>query len=147
MSDKRKVVLPFKIGEKYITKFQVPEEVTLTRIAPNPKGKRPLFGHVIYTNSPHLGECPLNLDRIFPKVVNEDNNKQVDNMEIKTCRVCKGTGEVETREEREDIMKPCSNCNATGKVYIRTYELEIPFGDLGRYYNADEKIIDIIRNK
>lgn len=65
-------ILPFEIGEKYTTKFQVSEEVTLTRICPNPKGK-PIFGYVIYSNSPHLGECPLNLDRIFPKVIEVDN--------------------------------------------------------------------------
>jgi hypothetical protein len=72
MINKQKQVLPFQIGEKYTTKFQVPEEVTLTRISPNPKG-RPIFGYVIYTNSPHLGECPLNLDRIFQKVSNTNN--------------------------------------------------------------------------
>ena len=48
-----------------MTKFQVPEEITLTRVIPNAnKDKEPLFGYVVYSNSPDLGECPLELSRI-----------------------------------------------------------------------------------
>lgn len=53
----------WETGIKYMTKFQTPEEVTLTRVAQNPKGE-PFYGYVIYSQSTHLGECPLELSRI-----------------------------------------------------------------------------------
>jgi hypothetical protein len=56
-------------------------------------------------------------------------------------------GEIEKEKLREYYTVPCPRCNATGRVYIRTYELEVPFGDLQTYYKLDEEIINILRKK
>lgn len=68
-------------------------------------------------------------------------------MEIKTCKICRGTGEIEKEKLKDFVNEPCSNCNATGRVYVRMYELEVPFGDKQTYYRLDEKIINILRKK
>lgn len=62
---KEEVELPFEINNTYTTKFQTKERFTITRMDVDRDGNPKKF-YGIYENHPHLGECPLNGDRLIP---------------------------------------------------------------------------------
>lgn len=67
-------------------------------------------------------------------------------MEIKICTACKGYGKVKVADNHSPIDTiPCSVCKTTGRVYYRSYELILPFGEEKAYYRASEEIINTIR--
>ena len=77
--------LPLEVGKTYMTKFATKERFTLTR---DPyKRKDGIIYHVdntvygIYENVPHLGECPLNIDRLI--------HEKEKIGEIEVCSKCK----------------------------------------------------------
>ena len=57
--------LPFEINQTYTTKFQTSEKFTVKRIDTDKHGNPRTF-HGIYEKHQHLGECPLNADRLIP---------------------------------------------------------------------------------
>ncbi len=66
---KRELIdLPFKVGEKYVTKMATAWEFTVDRIERDPKTNqiRLLFGR--YSNSPELTNCPISPDRLIARV-------------------------------------------------------------------------------
>jgi hypothetical protein len=68
---------------------------------------------------------------------------------IKICPYCNGEGQKwESGYQGFDgEMIECENCKGSGKLYIRTYELEIAFSDRNKkdFYDADSVIITQIR--
>ena len=70
---KKEIELLFEIGKTYKTKFQTGDMFTLTQspyIIHKESGLiigvcNQAFG--IYEHRPHLGECPLNIDRLIPE--------------------------------------------------------------------------------
>ena len=50
-------------------------------------------------------------------------------MEIKICSICQGQGfvVVKDRENFTDEVN-CGKCNGTGRVMVRTFTVEVPFG-------------------
>lgn len=52
---------PLKLGKTYMTKFQVPEPVTIISFLGNKDA------YVIYENNPEIGKCLLSLSRIQAK--------------------------------------------------------------------------------
>lgn len=83
----QEIDLPFEIGQTYITKMQTGEKFTVTQIImKKEKGKTDeiyqLMG--IYERYPHLGECPLAVDRLIPR--KEFTGVE---FEISVCPKCK----------------------------------------------------------
>lgn len=75
----------FEVGETYVTKFQTGERFTLTR-DPYIKKDGNVIGcsntvYGIYEKATHLGECPLNIDRLIP-------NKKTITVEHEFCECC-----------------------------------------------------------
>lgn len=87
----KKESLLFVVGETYETKFATKERFTLTRDAYVRKDgiiiwtNKTVWG--VYERSPHLGECPLNLDRIVP------HTKTIQ-IELDFCDTCGNACEV-----------------------------------------------------
>jgi hypothetical protein len=68
-----KAPLPFEVGVTYSTKFATGEKFTITKVKKNKYDEvEAVWG--IYEKSPHLGECPINMDRLIPdfKVMGEE---------------------------------------------------------------------------
>ena len=80
MKTKEIIELPFEIGKKYKTKFQTGELFIITGIKYRPD-ETILNFLGIYESCPHLGECPLNFDRLIPETLVKEN-------EIATCECC-----------------------------------------------------------
>ena len=62
--------LPFEIGKTYLTKFATGERFTINKIIIGTEGK--MKGKIIgfegiYEKAPHLGQCPLGGDRLYPQ--------------------------------------------------------------------------------
>ena len=74
--------LPFEVGVTYTTKFATGEKFTVTRVRKNRYDEvEAVFG--IYEKSPHLGECPLNMDRLIPDV------EKIGERKVIICPNCK----------------------------------------------------------
>lgn len=58
--------LPLEEGKEYKTKFQTGDAVIISKIEKN-------SCYVIYKNKPHLGLCPLSLERIIPETIEIDD--------------------------------------------------------------------------
>lgn len=72
--------LPLVEGKTYKTKFATGWEFTITTIERSKSGRiTRIMG--IYSNSPELGPCPLNEDRIIPE-------KEFTGKEIEICGHC-----------------------------------------------------------
>ena len=84
--------LPLEEGKTYTTKFATVERFTITKI-PDTKGKKLNTVYGIYEKSPHVGECPLDVNRII-------HDKQF----IEAIYVCHKCGE--PIEEHEQHYKP-----------------------------------------
>ena len=68
-------------------------------------------------------------------------------MEIKICKVCKGEGAIKVIDPRSDIDSViCLKCEGKGRVYARTYELEMSMDKQNEFYKKDEEIIKLIRD-
>ncbi len=75
----------FEVGVKYQTKFQTGEHFTITR-DPYIKKDGIVIGrsntvYGIYEKAPHIGECPLNIDRLIPP-------KKTITVEYEFCECC-----------------------------------------------------------
>ena len=67
--------------------------------------------------------------------------------EIKICKDCGGDGFVITKESDHSQMPKavtCDSCNRTGRVILRTYTLEMPFGMDEKFNKVDSEIIEIL---
>lgn len=61
---KEQVDVPLVVGVQYQTKFATGEKFTITEINTNKFGKiTRIMG--VYSNSPDLGACPINEDRLI----------------------------------------------------------------------------------
>lgn len=78
--------LPFEEGKTYTTKFQTGERFLLNKIIwkeikiEGEMIKRMILFEGIYENSPDLGQCRLNIDRLIPE--------RVESGEIDVCDYC-----------------------------------------------------------
>lgn len=78
--------LPFEILGVYKTKFQTGELFMLTNIIYRELKengvniKKPIMFEGVYLNCKHIGVCPLNIDRLIPEKI-QDN-------EIEVCSKC-----------------------------------------------------------
>lgn len=70
--------LPFEEGRTYRTKMQTGEKFTISKIVSDPFGNILKFMGV-YESSPHLGDCPLNPDRLNPDMVEDGEVEVCDN--------------------------------------------------------------------
>lgn len=68
-----------EIGKSYTTKFAVAEQFTVKRIINNKEGE-PKTAWGIYENSLHLGECPLEIERLIDPMKKE---------KALVCKACK----------------------------------------------------------
>lgn len=61
--------LDFEVGKTYKTKFQTGERFTITKIITRPFLKTTIIIRVfgVYEKAPHLGECPLDHERLIPE--------------------------------------------------------------------------------
>lgn len=67
-------------------------------------------------------------------------------MEIKICQVCEGAGAIKVQDPRSDVDSVvCTHCNGAGRVYSRTYELQISLDRKNEFYKKDTEIIKLIR--
>ena len=67
-------------------------------------------------------------------------------MEIQICSNCKGSGEVELKDNYRDYeIIDCKRCEGTGRVYVRTYTLIVPYGNETEYYALDTEFINLLR--
>lgn len=66
--------LPLEIDKIYETKFQTGEKFLLKEIVTVVKNKETKISMLkgIYVNTPHLGICPLNVDRLIPERIYEN---------------------------------------------------------------------------
>ncbi len=68
-----------EVDKIYTTKFATQEKFTVKRIQEEKDGNpKIVFG--IYEKAPHLGECPLNIERL----IDPDKTK-----DVPLCRSCK----------------------------------------------------------
>lgn len=71
-------------------------------------------------------------------------------MYIDICGSCKGSGEIEENvgtHHSEYESKTCINCNGTGRLKIKVYQLIIPFNiDDKKIYKLDSEISTLIKN-
>lgn len=68
-------------------------------------------------------------------------------MNIVICENCKGDGVIEDNTINDIAFIVCSKCGGTGRLRNKTYTISVPFNtELGKFLEADEKIISIIRN-
>lgn len=80
------VDLPFEVDKTYKTKMQVSEGFTIKRIIYHPQDKtKAMWVEGIYETAPHLGLCPLNVDRLVAdsQVVENDEFREAWRKEIK----------------------------------------------------------------
>ena len=70
-------------------------------------------------------------------------------MTVIICDKCDGTGEYLSFEnDNKPEMVECNRCNGTGRVYIKTYTLKMPFGTDNILLNKiDGEIMEILINK
>ena len=68
-----------EIGKTYTTKFAVPERFKVNRIINNKEGI-PKTAWGIYEERLHLGECPLEVERLIDPIQKE---------RILVCKTCK----------------------------------------------------------
>lgn len=67
-------------------------------------------------------------------------------MEIKICKVCEGNGSIKIQDRNSDIDSViCLKCEGKGRVYARTYELEMSMDKQNEFYKKDEEIVKLIR--
>jgi hypothetical protein len=67
-------------------------------------------------------------------------------MEIKLCPDCRGKGRTETRDREGYHTRKCNRCNETGRVVVKTYEVELPIDrDLTQFYISDRRIMEAIQ--
>jgi hypothetical protein len=72
--------LPFEEGKTYSTKFQTGEKFLLKKIIKSTNNLKIIRFEGIYEFAPHLGECPLNPDRLIPDKIADG--------EIEVCSKC-----------------------------------------------------------
>lgn len=65
---KKRINLPIEVDKTYITKMSTADKFLVKRITNNKDGK-PVQVHGIYEKYPHLGECPLNVERLIAETV------------------------------------------------------------------------------
>ncbi len=75
------VDLDFEVGKTYKTKFQTGELFTITKIITRPflNTTKIVSFEGIYESHPHLGPCPLDVERLIPErkiVMVEDKQPQ-----------------------------------------------------------------------
>lgn len=78
---KLRVALPIESGKTYTTKMATKEKFTVTKVAVDKKGVQTIAWG-LYEKSPHLGDCPLPVERLIPETV-----------EGETVEVCEHCGE------------------------------------------------------
>jgi hypothetical protein len=61
---RQQIPIPFEVGQSYKTKFATGDTFTITRLDKN-KYDEVLAIWGIYDRSPHLGECPIGVDRLI----------------------------------------------------------------------------------
>lgn len=86
MKVKKEIDLPFQEGKTYKTKFQTGELFLLNKIVYKKKSKIEdpdviVYFEGVYNNYKHLGNCPLNIDRLCPE-------KEIIEEEIEICNEC-----------------------------------------------------------
>lgn len=67
---KEERTLPIEIGKTYITKLQTKDKFTVTQLVVKHNknnGKTTTMMKGIWENAPHLGECPLDVERLIPE--------------------------------------------------------------------------------
>ena len=92
--------LPFEVGKTYKTKFATGESFTISKIIFGKEGK--LKGKVIqfegvYEKAPHLGDCPLSGDRLYPESEPTGNS-----ITMVVCPHCKKSFDENAVHEEED---------------------------------------------
>jgi len=65
---KKKVNLPIEIDKTYTTKMSTGDKFLVKKITNNKEGK-PIQVHGIYEKYPHLGICPINIERLIPESI------------------------------------------------------------------------------
>lgn len=74
-----KIDLPFEEGKTYLTKFQTGEKVLLNKInwrefkEEGVMVKKMVSFKVTYETRPHLGVCPLSIDRLYTDTTEGEN--------------------------------------------------------------------------
>jgi len=85
---KKEIDLPFEEGVIYTTKFQTGELFLLNKIIWKESKedgvvvKKMILFLGVFSSSKHLGDCPLNIDRLQPKT-------ETAYEEIELCEMCK----------------------------------------------------------
>lgn len=88
---KKEIDLPFEANKSYKTKFASGEMFFITKIRTTKDNT--IIGFIgIYENSKHLGECPLNIDRLIPQRIISDKE-----IEIEVCSACQKECECKTK--------------------------------------------------
>lgn len=68
---REEIDLPFVVGETYVSKMQTAEKFTVSKITTKHNkatGKNEIIRlEGIWEKAPHLGDCPLNPDRLIPR--------------------------------------------------------------------------------
>lgn len=79
---KKEIELPLVVGETYFTKFQTKEKFKITKLIYDRFNVMVVSVNGIYEKTPHLGECPLPVERIVHKI-------NIIEEEIEICPNCK----------------------------------------------------------
>lgn len=66
---------------------------------------------------------------------------------IKICPTCKGEGNLTILNNNDYEIIVCERCKGSGKIYKKTYVIEMPFKDKNdaRFHLLDKTIIESIQ--
>jgi hypothetical protein len=64
---RQQIPIPFELGQTYNTKFATGDTFTITRMDKN-KYNEVISVWGIYERRPHLGECPISVDRLIQQM-------------------------------------------------------------------------------